>query len=1429
MFKFYALLILVFFYPFSYSYSLEQNYYEILGVSQNASQKEIERAYKKLALKYHPDHNKSPDATEKMIEINNIYEILKDIKKRDKYDRYLKGEEGFSRQESFNEKESFYDFSEAFKSFEESFDKKPFDQEAKQSQQQEQSKPGQSPYLTYKTFQLFKMIMINMLHFKEGVINQTDLKTINKQKKLTETALKELLKEVGILNLNETSQKRILNDFYQSFSTEKIKEMLSNKNGLKITQTTFVDFIEDVKEWYEVQNITNQERRAIEIFHRFSFLQQSRMEFLAEKDRHSELLRKKRGKKLTSTERRELNSFEQQARADLRIFKKMLSALGLPGEIYNDITLRSYLDGLKEALTQNLPDRKNLLTDHSGSRKQRSHTYIRDADVIRVFKNIKVFFDETYYKNLKTMSLPYGKSFLKNFPAQFLIFQAAIGASIYRQAKTDPYLYGAEKNPEMLSNTMRQTLTPSGALSFFIFIAVSQQVHQRLYGMGRLVDGKSFKTPFGKMSFNGKLGRGFAPGAGLGIGFFVSSVFDELIRDVDLQQCAKQLISRSQKENLSQYIDPCEAFYLNWGSSEKWKHYAVDIGTLIGSGTLSHRFVRLALRSIRSTKLGSSLLLRGAKRIGPKISGWIGFGVNIYFFMEFHKILDEWIGQPLKEHLTAASTKNNILKFTDYLENDLADLSLYGHVVADSNQNQYSFKEKISDAEKQIKRIGHKFQHWTNVKAQHYMQSAHLWAKKLNKLLLPYEGSSKFLKDIFLLSHFNYGLEVNSNHVRSWDSDKEINNEEKDWNAFNSPIYTDNEIVYLIYKYLTDFSGNLNEETEENLNFMSFLGRDFNEMFSSDPYYSVKKLSRKEKFQLSKTLIEKALYDNNILSHFLPDEISKLKEAYCSHLFPNYETDEEQAELYSFCYNSAQKSAEIKNFCSSSFPDYNTDEEQTENYNGCLSFFDPTEVLKQKIRIKFLSAGMYLLKELLNKFYYNPSAYSYAYTNKKIKNHLAYAHDIYAPLKDSVLPLIEFLEVHKKGEKYFLNPEQYLKNVKKQIRSEEFKELSYQFSLSSNPYLFTKNLVCGGNTDEDSDDFVVPQFFSNSEIFIYDFPSNQFVNMKSVCEQFTSPSKMPEMEKQSFHDVLFHRPVRSYGKAHENLYLAIEDILKENYSSSKELAEDFQKLSQKQLNRIGDRLIHQLEAVTENYYKNMINFESAIHYNSSLQDFAFYYHKDKILLDIRSFTGGLKGLEIPLFQVNYWMNILKESLALGDQNNLNQETFYDWQGFDESSFEKMQFEVLSLLQSYHDSYTRKQGPYLLIPDKEFVEELNEIFKREGKEKLAELYGEESRFVILKKEYRNSALPVLMESDTILSHILASSIPSWNNLALINFLNENMITRDEKNWEKLIHSTLVELRKSLFSFSSQLHALKMKESFENDLPFLDNQLSSSDNH
>lgn len=86
----------------------KRDYYEVLGVSKNASAEEIKRSFRKLAKQYHPDVNKEPGADEKFKEIGEAYAVLSDENKRRQYDQFghaafdQNGGGGFGGFEGFN-------------------------------------------------------------------------------------------------------------------------------------------------------------------------------------------------------------------------------------------------------------------------------------------------------------------------------------------------------------------------------------------------------------------------------------------------------------------------------------------------------------------------------------------------------------------------------------------------------------------------------------------------------------------------------------------------------------------------------------------------------------------------------------------------------------------------------------------------------------------------------------------------------------------------------------------------------------------------------------------------------------------------------------------------------------------------------------------------------------------------------------------------------------------------------------------------------------------------------------------------------------------------------------------------------------------------------------------------------------------------------
>lgn len=93
----------------------KKDYYEILGVSRQATPEQIKDAYRTLALKYHPDRNKEPGAEEKFKEISEAYAVLSDPEKRAAYDQY--GHAGFDQRYSQEDIFRNANFEDIFKEF----------------------------------------------------------------------------------------------------------------------------------------------------------------------------------------------------------------------------------------------------------------------------------------------------------------------------------------------------------------------------------------------------------------------------------------------------------------------------------------------------------------------------------------------------------------------------------------------------------------------------------------------------------------------------------------------------------------------------------------------------------------------------------------------------------------------------------------------------------------------------------------------------------------------------------------------------------------------------------------------------------------------------------------------------------------------------------------------------------------------------------------------------------------------------------------------------------------------------------------------------------------------------------------------------------------------------------------------------------------
>ncbi|MCY4321181.1 MAG: DnaJ domain-containing protein [Bdellovibrionaceae bacterium] len=1388
---------------FSYSaFSAGENYYKILEISKTASLSEIKQAYKRQASKWHPDrHNTEEDkkrATEKMAEINIAYEVLKNSQKRQRYDQF--GHQNWTKT-SKNQERDFY--SEAFKDI---FNK---------------TETVSSRPISQKSILLVKGLM--MFDFKDS-----DYRTTNEK---IDTFLKEFLNEIKIFGLNKQTRNRIKQNIIAPYVGE-LKSIMEGKESQENTEILFKEqlrkLISEIENKHVAENITAKKRQAIELFYQFSFFNQRVQDFYTEQKQKMELLNKQQEKKITAEEQKDLNNLQRRERKDISIFKKILSALGLPGQTHHELLLRSYLDALKNSLfSEKFGESERLLLTSSRLNPTNQKFYMEDKEILKTLNRIKANFDAIQYENLRAMANPFKFNFLKNFPGQFIVFQAAIGASLYRQSLTDPYFYGADRNPEMLAETMSHSLTPMGAVSFFIFVAVSQQINYRLYGWGRRIDGKSL----GKISFNGKTLRTIAPGAGLGLGFFVSAIFDELRMDPHLRPCMKSLYKKSDVEELMQsHSDSCESFYNNWSRSDKWKHYGVDILTLIGSGILSHKFVNSILYVLRLTNTGSNLLIGMGKTLGLRVTAWFGFFANMYFFMEFHKILDKYVGHPLKERLSAGGVKNSLVDLTQYLNQAIGFISYY-------NQKDDYLNEEFNKAGSRIKALGVKFKSWTEIAGRNYNQSASLWSQQTNELLAPYESSTELLKSLFVLSQpvktsiyenniLNSEEELYENNIMNNTSDELINfnslsGEYKPEHYYNKycdkakelPIWSnfcmdsrffENEELIEIYnedlfletgQLISDYLKTVSLNKTYNFKPINYISLKNDEMFSSDLQYSVEKMSYEEKFELSRILIKASLKDENSLYDLELDQMLELRSQICTDFFPSHKTNVDDKQLYDYCYRPNLHLTEIKETCTTWFP------EDQINYEGCIDFFSLTseEIISSNLRLKLLKAGVYLLKKVIFDLQQGAFATNSEFTSYSYDHLIPFGtpNNIPALIFDPILDLLEIMTIYKKGEKQFVITEESFKQYKNQLSSSQEKDqLEKQFELT-NPYILLKNMVCG--SDEQQDDFLFrsKKFFKSDELFVYNFSSNQYESIDRVCKNTMTLNK-------HIHKFLFNTHTQLEGQSYENLYLVIEQFLK-NYSSPEDLTADFQNLSQDQLDNISSKISQDLDNVTENYYKDMIEINSPVNKNSSLKDFLNYYGHHLVLTDIRSFTGDMKGLEISIFQVNYWLETLKKFLLVGEKNDFNTgfDSFNEEFSFNLEDFEKMQEEILSLFQSYNDTFQKAQGPYFSFIDRDKMEELRKQLEDPSYRKVSVLDS-------LKSNHSFDNPPLLSSTD-ILSHVLAHSITNFNNPGMIG-----LITTEQtffQGWEQLIVSILTELNKSINNFFIQMIPLQLKDSFE----------------
>lgn len=131
-----------------------KNYYDLLEISEKSTKEEIQKAFRKLAKKYHPDvNNGNSKIQEKFKEIKEAYEVLKDEKKRKQYDESIKVNKNYEtcKMNNINTEKVSFDFSQVKNSFESFFG---FDAKTGEIKKEEKLK-NKNPIDTTNLFEKF--------------------------------------------------------------------------------------------------------------------------------------------------------------------------------------------------------------------------------------------------------------------------------------------------------------------------------------------------------------------------------------------------------------------------------------------------------------------------------------------------------------------------------------------------------------------------------------------------------------------------------------------------------------------------------------------------------------------------------------------------------------------------------------------------------------------------------------------------------------------------------------------------------------------------------------------------------------------------------------------------------------------------------------------------------------------------------------------------------------------------------------------------------------------------------------------------------------------------------------------------------------------------------------------------------------------------
>ena len=1078
---------------------------------------------------------------------------------------------------------------------------------------------------------------------------------------------------------------------------------------------------------------------------------------------------------------------------EIRSFRVVLEHLRVPPEFHHNEFIRAYLiNELRVELSQKYY-------------REGGNVKVTDKHTARAtLSKIKTQFEGWHYDLLKDQANY--KNVIRGFTIQYGLFHAAMGAVMYMDYMKDYVQYKSHKNPIPLESFMA-SLSLEGGVSFGIFLQMAQFTQYRVYKLGRKWN-INFRNHNLLQLASGPLG--------MTSGYLLSQILYDIYGDLmkeELGECAKALMKKENTDN--QFITSCEASALKW--NEKFKEYGPDIVILLGSAWGSLKLMKWLTLSLRYFYWPDKILTVLSSFFG-RAATYAAGGISIGLFVGLSLILDNLdFVEEQKERLFLSDLKEHIaLLKRAFLQGALLPIDIqrlrdnYGKMKTTHGESENYSKLQTENAGilkrldkyiwsklvKRTKKMDFQFSKWNEVKGRKSGQAYGLWTLQTDKLLSSQEMSKSLLKELYSLSHKSEFGPVNKYFdeiIRKRNTALEVLTTEYTGTNADQIIAVCNDsgsvfegIEALSLKYNTDKDPDLFIVKVEAIceNSRQALREAEYTFF----FFSLEKIQTPEFAAGAKYICERyrgymqelwnglctSLLERNEINIVESDKEpfeTETKELIAAILnssdfdildempignpadYINWEPDG----LLSFdeftsvnALSPIEKLALARRLLSPSDPVLPEDRIKTQwverlcdtkYFSGSVTAFKCPQIVSAQEHSKewtswsdnpsFIKAqvesiahfvdllliektkavGFYLLNDALSQLSQSTGLGGVSYIHPSYQ-------DNYFDLNWEMMfqAVTNLIDVPKKGESLF-NQVVIVNDESGDPGSADklFNKLFY-------------NLICGTDTGEISEGFFIPPKI--------------FDGMQALC------FGLLEGGPAAFRDNLFNKPVVLDQKTYENAYLALEGVVRETFTNEEGLLDFFDTRARPLSKEVQESIIQDFENITENFLKNnLVNKEARG--VISCQDILNRYNIQM--------AQDFKGLEIPLFEVNYWINQLQILKDLDIEANVNKE-----------GQNQIHCEVLELLKRYHDNYARDKGEQPIrftFPDKlllvELVEEERQEKQSQGAPDLTKmsLMGRVQDSTVRQMPYSTNL--VYVEKEFVLYSLLEEFFPEFN--------------------------------------------------------------------